>query len=219
MNDGTKIFVIGFNKCATLSLHKLFNEYSEPNLTSIHWNKGYLGRDIHRNISVGRPPLQGYESFVVFSDMECFISIEDQLKWIFVGSQFFDLLDLHYPGSKFILNTRNMDSWINSRLRHQCDYAPMKHGYTKRSEEFIHYSYLHKTAYKVDSDEQIIQIWKDQWIEHHDNVLTHFITRPNDLLVYNIDQDPFAKVSDFFAKCGIFFSTDSLPHANKTLIA
>lgn len=211
-----RVFQIGCNKCATLSIHKLFEDYSQPSLSSVHWNKGYLARDILYNISVGKPPLRGYESYQVFTDMECFLDIDGHINWVSIAFDYFDLLDLHYPNSKFILNIRNIDQWITSRLKHVCDYAPIRFGYTRRMEETTSYALLHKLAYKVDNDDLLIQMWRDQWTRHLDNVITHFSTRPNDLLIYDIDQDPFNKFKDFFAKNGIFFSTNCLPHFNKT---
>ena len=41
-----KIFQIGFNKCATVSLHKFFESNG---LKSIHWDKGRLAKTIYKN--------------------------------------------------------------------------------------------------------------------------------------------------------------------------
>ena len=68
-----KIFQIGFNKCGTLSLWNLFNSYSK--LKSIHWDYGNLAQTIYNNIySDIYLPLDSYEDYTYFGDMECFIS-------------------------------------------------------------------------------------------------------------------------------------------------
>lgn len=214
MYDHLRIFQIGFNKCATASIYQLFDEYCVPTISSIHWHRGYLARDIQNNIIAGTTPLDGYESFSVFTNMECFRTHNESINWVSIGMDYFDLLDLNYPNSKFILNTRDIDGWIESRLRHVCHFAPMRYGYTKRLQNPESYMEYHKQAYQVDNTDELIKIWRSQWYIHHDNVLTHFAGRPNDLLVYNIDKDPFAKLIDFFMPCGLVFETDELPHAN-----
>lgn len=216
MQDKLRIFQVGFNKCGTLSFHKLFDEHCTPTVTSIHWNKGYLARDIHDNILNGRRPLEGYESYTVYSDMECFRTYNEQISFVSIAKDYFDLLDLNYPNSKFILNTRNIDGWISSRLRHMCDFSPMRYGFTEKLKDSIPYVEYHKQAYQVDKVDDLIKIWKEEWHSHHDSVISHFTFRPRDLLVYDIEKDPFTKISDFFQMCDLKFDTKNLPHANKT---
>lgn len=216
MLDKLRIFQIGFNKCGTLSIHKLFYDHCVPTINTIHWHRGYLARDIHDNILHGKEPLLGYESYSVYSDMECFRTHNEKISWVSIAKDYFDLLDINYPNSKFILNTRNMDNWISSRIRHMCDFSPMRYGYTERLSSKIPYVEYHKQAYEVDSVDKIIKIWKDEWNIHHDNVITHFTYRPMDLLIFDIEKDPFSKMVDFFKPCGLTFDTDNLPHANKT---
>jgi hypothetical protein len=216
MHDKLRIFQVGFNKCGTLSLYNLFQNYCTPTITSVHWNRGYLARDIHDNILKGCPPLSGYESYSAYFDMECFRTHNEKISWVSIAKDYFDLLDINYPNSKFILNTRNIDNWINSRIRHMCDFSPMRYGYTERLTSSVPYLEYHKQAYDVDSIEKLIPIWREEWNTHHDNIITHFTYRPNDLLVFDIEQDPFSKLQDFFTQCGFNFSIDKLPHDNKT---
>ena len=219
MLDKLRIFQIGFNKCGTLSIHKLFDDHCIPTITSIHWNRGYLARDIHDNILNGRAPLVGYESYSVYSDMECFRTFNEQISWVSIAKDHFDLLDINYPNSKFILNTRNIDNWIASRIKHMCDFSPMRYGYTERLDRSIPYIEYHKQAYNVSNIDDLIKIRKEEWYTHHDNVITHFTFRPRDLLIFDIEQDSFSKITDFFALCGLKFNTDKLPHANKTKVS
>lgn len=214
-----KIFQIGFNKCATVSLHNLFNKFSSPVLSSIHWNYGYLANNIYKNINSGNfLPLFGYSSFHVFTDMECFIEEDGVVKYISISEQFFDLLDINYPQSIFILNTRNIDSWIKSRLNHLCLFSPIKNNFCHKLKNPIRYIDFFKTIYNTENEKDIIDIWIKNWNDHHKNILEYFSNRPKQLLVYNIDTDNFSKITDFFKFYNINFSTNKLPHVNTTKI-
>jgi len=102
------IFVIGFNKTATTSLHTFF---SRNGLPSVHWDRGRLARRMVENCLDDRPILDGYDrEFRVFSDMQAQsgrIRIE--------ANQYFRVLDRDYPGAYFIFNNRDLSGWINSR--------------------------------------------------------------------------------------------------------
>ena len=102
------IFIIGFNKTATKSLHAFFAGNGFP---SVHWDKGKLARRMVEDCLDDRPILDGYDArFRVFSDMQAQssrIRIE--------ANQFFRILDRDYPGAYFIFNNRNLDDWIRSR--------------------------------------------------------------------------------------------------------
>jgi hypothetical protein len=211
-----KVFQIGFNKCGTISIHNLFVKYSNPVLSSIHWNYGYLAKTIHENISSGNfLPLFGYGSFDVFTDMECFIEDNSKIQHISIAEKYFDLLDINYPDSVFILNTRNIDSWIQSRLNHLCFFGPIKKHFCYRLEQPILYIDLFKTVYNTNSTKDITDIWVQNWKEHHENVSEYFSKRPRRLLVYDIDNDDFSKIKNFFKFYNIDFTTNQLPHDNR----
>jgi hypothetical protein len=96
-----KIFQIGFNKCGTRSMHNFFIDLG---LKSFHkWEK--LSPTIQTNIKNNECLLKGVDDYDCFLDC---VEILDNYK----------LLDLQYPNSLFILNTRNRDDWITSRLTH-----------------------------------------------------------------------------------------------------
>ena len=102
------IFVIGFNKTATTSLHTFFSRNGFP---SVHWDRGRLARRMVENCLDDRLILDGYDrEFRVFSDMQAQsgrIRIE--------ANQYFRVLDRDYPGAYFIFNNRDLSGWINSR--------------------------------------------------------------------------------------------------------
>jgi hypothetical protein len=178
-----KIFQIGFNKCGTVSIYNLFsNNIENKKLSCIHWDKNNLAKEIYENIVNNKTNILGsYEKHDVFTDME-YANMEDI---ILVHKDYFIQLDETYKNSKFILNIRPIDKWIQSRLNH-------------RKELPDSYLAMYKEKYKTKSTEQIVNIWKTQWNNHIKIVTNYFSNRNNDLLIFDIEQDDFSKIERFF---------------------
>ena len=103
------VFIVGMNKTATTSLHQFFKGQNWP---SVHYDGGRLARTMLRNALSGRRILKGYDHrFRVFADMV--VSTPDLR---FEANTLFPALDRDYPGAYFILNTRDEDAWVASRL-------------------------------------------------------------------------------------------------------
>ncbi len=102
------VFLVGFNKSGTTSLHRFFVENGFP---SVHWDHGRLALKMLANCVSDRPILEGYDrKYRVFSDM-----IVESRGLRFEGNSLFRSLDRDYPGSFFIYNTRDMEAWLRSR--------------------------------------------------------------------------------------------------------
>lgn len=199
-----KIFQIGFNKTGTSSLHNLFKNYTNPKLQSVHWDNGLLAYSMLINKINNKPLLSGkYESYNFFSDMECVYTKDNIFHWLFIYMDDFKTLDVQYPNSKFILNIRDKTNWLKSRAVH-------------RNNSPVSYIDSHKIYYKCKSYDDVIKIWSDQYDTHIKNVIDYFHGRSDDLLVFDIEKDPFQKFSNFFIQSNIQFTIDSLPHINKT---
>ena len=110
-----RIFQIGFNKCGTVSLSRFFAENGVP---AVHYDKGRLGRTMEQRYRQGKPLIDEeiYSRFRFFSDFEFFDM--DTGKHFSGHKELWRELDDQYPDSLFILNVRNRDDWIRSRLRH-----------------------------------------------------------------------------------------------------
>ena len=109
--DFPYIFVIGFNKTATRALAKFFTENGLP---TVHWDQNRLVDTMIENLNNEKKILNGYDSqYRVFTD---FISVS--FSEPFEGNRFFREMDKDYPGAFFILNTRDTEDWLQSRLRH-----------------------------------------------------------------------------------------------------
>ena len=112
IKDFPYVFVIGFNKTGTTSIHRLFQDNGIP---SIHWDQGNLAKKSLTNVLRGDRVFSGYDNkFNVFSDM--FFRTNN---FVFEGNSLFRQMDKDYPGSLFIYNKRNIDDWVKSRINHK----------------------------------------------------------------------------------------------------
>jgi hypothetical protein len=103
------VFIVGMNKTATTSLHHFFKSHNWP---SVHYDRGRLARTMLHNSLRGRRILKGYDRrFRVFADM-----VVNTPEIRFEANTLFPALDRDYPGAYFILNTRDEDAWVASRL-------------------------------------------------------------------------------------------------------
>jgi len=174
-----KVFCIGLNKTGTTSLHVLFRR---SNLKSVHFgaqNRPNLAQCMFTNRELGRRLLVGYEDFTCFSDMN-FLS-----RALYIdGNRLFRDLDREYPGSYFILSTRDRENWIKSRSQHQIPGKP------SLMERF-------KKATGLNEDE-VAELWCRQWQRHHAEVLAHFEGR-DDFMLFDIERDDPQKIADFLS--------------------
>ena len=140
-----RIFQIGFNRCGTTTLIRFFQA---NNLKCLHWGRGSIAAGIEAARLEGKPLLSYVDGYFAYGDME-FVEVESESKKLLKKKPFrrlyknlpkdnltpiyafenFRELDKQYPGSKFILNTRNVEDWINSRIRFlERGYFYCKHG-------------------------------------------------------------------------------------------
>ena len=181
-----KIFQIGFNRCGTRSMHDFFKNQCMDGLKCLHWEGGKLALDMYGNMLGNRKILEGtYEDFDYYGDMQAFIRVEEKIL-LFLAHLEYKILDEQYPGSKFILNTRSVDGWIGSRMRHY-------------GEDILRIVY-------GDSDPE--EIWRKQWHLHHEGIVEYFGNR-SDLLVFNIEKDEGQKIAHFLP--GLNFNSLRFP--------
>lgn len=108
----------------------------------------------------------------------------------------FQELDKLAPGSKFILNTRDLREWIISRIKH-CERG--------------HYTPDFENDNLCDPDR--IREWVQQrWDLHHD-ILEYFKDRPDDLLIFNVCAgEGYQKLCPFL---GLARIAEKFPSENK----
>ena len=179
-----KIFQIGFNRSATTSLYKWLKS---QNIPSLHFELPQTNRNltlaIHENIRQGKRPLEGFEEYSFYSDME-FVS--STLITDFYTR--FAILDHYYPGSKFILNYRNIHDWVRSRSNHgrTGKYAGQVSLYTKRYQEF----------YGI-SETEVENLWIKHYYEHINRVIEYFKDSPSQLLIMDLDNFNLDQLIEF----------------------
>ena len=218
MTRGTsspRIFQIGFNRCATTTLIRFFQA---NNLKCLHWGRGSIAAGIEAARLEGKPLLSYVDGYFAYGDME-FVEVESESKKLLKKKPFrrlyknlpkdnltpiyafenFRELDKQYPGSKFILNTRNVEDWINSRIR----FLERGYFYCKHGDRFH------------SSQEALNQCWREHWDEHTSNVREYFSNRPEDLLEFDLDKDGPEKIADFF--CDLNLDISKWGHHNKSL--
>jgi Sulfotransferase domain len=163
-----KIFQIGFHRCGTRTLYHFFHDNG---IKSCHWENGDLAKKIYFNYYHSNKLLYGYDNYVFFSDMEAFTNLH--------AFKFYKLFNIQYPNSKFILNIRNVDDWILSRLKHN----------DGRYKEKL------KKHHNL-TDDELINFWKNDWELHIKNVMNYFKNSDN-LLIFNIDKDEPQNILNF----------------------
>ncbi|MEM6762405.1 MAG: sulfotransferase [Pseudomonadota bacterium] len=156
-----KVIQIGFNKCGTRSMFQFFRRNK---LKSMHWNDGVVGGAMRRNLVTGRRPFEGHEEFVFYSDV-----MGPRRSPIFEGQFFYKQCYEAYPGSLFILNTRNEDNWIKSRMRHP-----------DLVRRFMVY-------YGIEDNDALETHWREMWRVHHADVRSFFADKPDVFLEFDIE--------------------------------
>lgn len=172
----TRIFQIGFNKCGTRSLYRFLQR---SGIHSAHFNRGLLAFALRENVTAGRKPLAGkIGQFTAYTDVQ-----QVTRDFAIEGVHFFRELYAYYPNSYFILNTRDKDGWIRSRLRHGAGTYARRYG----------------RALKLEDENDVVRHWSDDWDRHHAAVIDFFADKPGRLLVYDIKHDDPQKMVDFLA--------------------
>jgi hypothetical protein len=159
-----KIFCIGLNKTGTRSLHEALEILG---FRGLHWGGPDARTALERGPAIreavelalreGRPLLDDIDDVDAYSD-------------ILALSSNFDLLDQQYPGSRFILTTRELGAWIESRRRH------VETNIKRRARGEYPGTFL-----VVDEE-----AWAREYREHDQRVRAYFADRPDDLLVLDI---------------------------------
>ena len=228
MKELNKIFQIGFNKCGTTSFFHLFENFTNPCLKPIHWDDGRLAFKIYNNNKENIKLLDGYEDYIFFSDMECVIDNN-----IYEAFRLYKELDKQYPNSKFILNVRNQENWVKSRLKHMGGRYKVfyygvsnfdnldnylinhrKYSLFQRVDEIL--NYLINNNINIPKDEDVANKWRKEWEEHINEVKEYFKDRPDDLLIYDIENDSIDKIKLFF-KDYVVFNTNIFPLKNNKI--
>ncbi len=160
-NSG-KIFCIGLNKTGTRSINTALN-MMKLRAAHHHVPSGRIGEIFKYNLENNEKILSGLENYVAYSD---WIDMEG------TNNDFFKIMDQQYPGSKFIYTDRNLESWIESRIKH-----------IKKIDRLESYQKMYPDSiwYNMNTD-----AWREEYRNHKQDVLDYFKDREKDLLIFNV---------------------------------
>jgi hypothetical protein len=162
----TRIFGIGMHKTGTTSLHKAFQILG---FDSFHWGTGEAPRIWQEMNALGRS--NTLEQWYAFSDLP-FPLLYKQL-------------DKAYPGSKFILTTRNTRDWLRSVEKlWDARYNPTRWMW----DVYPFSNHIHTALYgRKDFD---AAVFAERYQRHNAEVIEYFGDR----------QDPFGDRDDLFGE-------------------
>ena len=132
---------------------------------------------MRRNMADGKRPLEGYEHFSAFTNIE----LEARDDW-FDGFLLYRALDAAY-GGRFILNTRPVEHWLESMAQHDAARGP----------EF--YAAHYPARFGTTDPAEVALAWRRLREEHHRRVREDI--DPHRLLVFDIESDPPERLCDF----------------------
>ena len=161
----TRIFGIGMHKTATSSLHRAFKILG---FDSGHWESGGWARTIWNEMNTtGRS--KTLEKHYALSDLPITV--------------LYQRLDKAYPGSKFILTTRNDFQWLQSMESH---WSYIRNPFRWEWDFYPFTNILHRYIYgRKDFDATVML---KRYRQHNTEVLQYFKNRPGDLLVLDMEK-------------------------------
>lgn len=175
-HPATRIYQIGFNKAATLSLHVFF---LRNGIRSVHWDEGKLSESIYANAARGRPLFNDYAECQAFTDME---NLTHPMRPKSAAQDLFETMYAQDPGGLFVFNTRPLDNWLQSRWQ-QTEYVPR-------------YRLIHG-----DDDDAILAQWRAEYLRHSRRVL-QFFAGSDRFLYLDISRHGATELCAFLARHG-----------------
>lgn len=168
-----RVVQIGFHKCGTRSLEQLFrgagHRVVKFKLRRPFRRSRNAALLIRKNLAAGRKAFAGFEDFTFYADL-IYQSDEDAFEPI---RHFREILR-DYPDTILLLNTRQREDWIRSRLKHG-------HG------EFLRRVMRQRGT---NSAEEIASAWREEWDTHLADVRSFMTDRPQQLVEFDLDKDP-----------------------------
>jgi hypothetical protein len=187
----TRIFGIGLHKTATTSLHKAFQILG---FDSLHWGTGEAPLIWQEMNTEGKS--KTLERYYALSDLPIPV--------------LYQKLDKAYPGSKFILTTRDEQKWLKS-VEGLWD---EKRNPTRSLWDIYPFSNrIHTVLYGQQNFDPVVML--DRYRCHNAEVKEYFKNRPQDLLVLDMEKvDPWPILCRFLGE-----STPSISYPKEYITA
>lgn len=174
-----RVVQIGFNKCGTRSFQRLFEGAGHPVVQ--HKIRKPFRRSrkaayvIQQNLRAGRRIFAGMEDYVLYAGLIHQTGAES-----FEAIRHFREMLRDYPDTILILNVRDREDWIRSRLGHGRGEL-LRRVMRQRG---------------VGTAQEVADIWRREWDEHLADVRSAMQDRPGQLIEFNLDTDPVQKLID-----------------------
>jgi hypothetical protein len=171
-----RVVAVGFNKCGTRSLAQLFARAGHPVVhhklrsrwPSRLWKPRRIGRLMRRNVEAGRPVFLGAEDYIFYGDL-----IDSSAQGSFDGNTLYQQILADYPDTILLLNWRDREDWIRSRLRHG-------HGEFAARERRLR---------GLAGRQELADDWRREWDQHLAAVRAFMASRPQQLIEFQLDHD------------------------------
>jgi hypothetical protein len=171
-----RVVAVGFNKCGTRSFahlfarsgHRAVHQKLPAGLLSRFWRTRKIGRIMRLNVEADRAVFHGIEDYVFYGDL-----IDSSAEGSFDANCLFPRILADYPDTILLLNWRDREDWIRSRLQHG-------HG------EFAARELGLRGLANLD---QLAEAWRREWDQHLAAVRRFMISRPEQLVEFHLDRD------------------------------
>ena len=181
-----RVVQIGFHKCGTRSLEQLFRGAGHPVVKfklRRPWRRSRnAGLIMRQNLEAGRKIFAGMDDHVFYADL-IYQTDSDSFEPI----RYFREIMRDYPDTVLLLNVRDREDWIKSRLKHS-------HG------EFAQRVMRQRG---IDSKEVLADLWRQEWDTHLAEVRAFMADRPEQLVEFDIDRDPVEALVERLAPYGL----------------
>lgn len=172
----SRILCVGPNKTGTTALSRFFEANGIRSITmGGPYRANNLAHRMLRNITAERPILHGLEHFEAFSDFNWM-----EKRYCLNEAVFLSRLVEEHPDAYFIYNTRDLDSWIESRRKH--------HG--------GRYLRNYMDCFHVD-EPTALAMWRTYHEEYRERVLRTVGGVSGKLLEFNISTDKPERLVEF----------------------
>lgn len=175
-----RVVAIGFNKCGTRSFAELFRKAGHRVIhhkVRDRWPvPRRIGKIMQENLAAGRKVFDSVEDYTFYCDL-----IYATKSSTFDGASAYREILRDYPDTIFILNLRDREQWITSRLRHG-------HGEFAKRE---------MAARGLSSMDELTDQWRTEWDAHLADVRGFMADHPAQYIEFDLDSD---KAEDLVAR-------------------
>jgi hypothetical protein len=169
-NTLPRVVQIGFHKCGTRSFQRLFEGAGHPVVQHKVRRRFRPTRNaaqiMQENLRAGRKIFAGIENYTFYAGL-----IHQTESDSFEPIKHFREMLRDYPDTILLLNVRDREDWIRSRL---------KHGHGEFAERVMRQR-------GIATREELADFWRQEWDGHLADVRSFMADRPSQLVEFSLD--------------------------------